>query len=132
MNIVLLSGGSGKRLWSLSNDVRSKLGEDDEGSDGEVPFGAREDADFLRRAQDRKDPRLLERSRRASEERCDQVPASRQLLPCDPSFRNGAEAEALRFGDGEGPRGCRGGREEDRFGIRVADEVNILVHIFVE
>ena len=24
MNIVLLSGGSGKRLWPLSNDVRSK------------------------------------------------------------------------------------------------------------
>ena len=24
MNIILLSGGSGKRLWSLSNDVRSK------------------------------------------------------------------------------------------------------------
>lgn len=24
MNIVLLSGGSGKRLWPLSNDIRSK------------------------------------------------------------------------------------------------------------
>lgn len=24
MNIVLLSGGSGKRLWPLSNDTRSK------------------------------------------------------------------------------------------------------------
>lgn len=24
MNIILLSGGSGKRLWPLSNDVRSK------------------------------------------------------------------------------------------------------------
>ena len=24
MNIILLSGGSGKRLWHLSNDVRSK------------------------------------------------------------------------------------------------------------
>ena len=24
MNIVLLSGGSGKRLWPLSNEVRSK------------------------------------------------------------------------------------------------------------
>ena len=24
MNLVLLSGGSGKRLWPLSNDVRSK------------------------------------------------------------------------------------------------------------
>ena len=24
MNVVLLSGGSGKRLWPLSNDVRSK------------------------------------------------------------------------------------------------------------
>ena len=24
MNILLLSGGSGKRLWPLSNDVRSK------------------------------------------------------------------------------------------------------------
>lgn len=24
MNIVLLSGGSGKRLWPLSNDARSK------------------------------------------------------------------------------------------------------------
>ena len=24
MNIVLLSGGSGKRLWPISNDVRSK------------------------------------------------------------------------------------------------------------
>ena len=25
MNIILLSGGSGKRLWPLSNDVRSKV-----------------------------------------------------------------------------------------------------------
>lgn len=25
MNIILLSGESGKRLWPLSNDVRSKL-----------------------------------------------------------------------------------------------------------
>ena len=24
MNIVLLSGGSGKRLWPLSNEIRSK------------------------------------------------------------------------------------------------------------
>ena len=24
MNIILLSGGSGKRLWPLSNDIRSK------------------------------------------------------------------------------------------------------------
>lgn len=24
MNVILLSGGSGKRLWPLSNDVRSK------------------------------------------------------------------------------------------------------------
>ena len=24
MNLVLLSGGSGKRLWPLSNDIRSK------------------------------------------------------------------------------------------------------------
>ena len=24
MNFILLSGGSGKRLWPLSNDVRSK------------------------------------------------------------------------------------------------------------
>lgn len=24
MNIILLSGGSGKRLWPLSNEVRSK------------------------------------------------------------------------------------------------------------
>ena len=24
MNIVLLSGGSGQRLWPLSNDIRSK------------------------------------------------------------------------------------------------------------
>ena len=36
MNIVLLSGGSGKRLWPLSNDVRSKqflkLFKDEEGS----------------------------------------------------------------------------------------------------
>ena len=24
MNVVLLSGGSGKRLWPLSNDIRSK------------------------------------------------------------------------------------------------------------
>ena len=24
LNIVLLSGGSGKRLWPLSNDIRSK------------------------------------------------------------------------------------------------------------
>ena len=24
MNIILLSGGSGKRLWPISNDVRSK------------------------------------------------------------------------------------------------------------
>ncbi|WP_405720942.1 sugar phosphate nucleotidyltransferase, partial [Anaerovibrio slackiae] len=24
MHIVLLSGGSGKRLWPLSNDIRSK------------------------------------------------------------------------------------------------------------
>ena len=24
MNIVLLSGGSGKRMWPLSNDIRSK------------------------------------------------------------------------------------------------------------
>ena len=24
MNIILLSGGSGKRLWTLSNDIRSK------------------------------------------------------------------------------------------------------------
>ena len=24
MNIVLLSGGSGRRLWPLSNDIRSK------------------------------------------------------------------------------------------------------------
>ena len=24
MNIILLSGGSGKRLWPLSNDVRSE------------------------------------------------------------------------------------------------------------
>lgn len=35
MNIILLSGGSGKRLWPLSNDVRSKqfikLFKDDEG-----------------------------------------------------------------------------------------------------
>ena len=36
MNIILLSGGSGKRLWPLSNDVRSKQflkmfhGKDDE------------------------------------------------------------------------------------------------------
>lgn len=36
MNIILLSGGSGKRLWPLSNDVRSKqfikLFKDDEGN----------------------------------------------------------------------------------------------------
>lgn len=36
MNIILLSGGSGKRLWPLSNDVRSKqfikIFKDDEGS----------------------------------------------------------------------------------------------------
>ena len=36
MNIVLLSGGSGKRLWPLSNDVRSKqfikLFKDDKGN----------------------------------------------------------------------------------------------------
>jgi mannose-1-phosphate guanylyltransferase len=35
MNIILLSGGSGKRLWPLSNDVRSKqfikLFKDDDG-----------------------------------------------------------------------------------------------------
>ena len=24
MNVILLSGGSGKRLWPLSNDIRSK------------------------------------------------------------------------------------------------------------
>ena len=24
MNIILLSGGSGRRLWPLSNDIRSK------------------------------------------------------------------------------------------------------------
>ena len=24
MNIILLSGGSGKRLWPLSNEIRSK------------------------------------------------------------------------------------------------------------
>ena len=24
MNLILLSGGSGKRLWPLSNDIRSK------------------------------------------------------------------------------------------------------------
>nr|MCR5283649.1 mannose-1-phosphate guanylyltransferase [Lachnospiraceae bacterium] len=24
MNVILLSGGSGRRLWPLSNDVRSK------------------------------------------------------------------------------------------------------------
>ena len=24
MNVILLSGGSGKRLWPLSNEVRSK------------------------------------------------------------------------------------------------------------
>ena len=24
MNLVLLSGGSGKRMWPLSNDIRSK------------------------------------------------------------------------------------------------------------
>ncbi len=36
MNIILLSGGSGKRLWPLSNDVRSKqfikLFKDNEGN----------------------------------------------------------------------------------------------------
>jgi mannose-1-phosphate guanylyltransferase len=36
MNIILLSGGSGKRLWPLSNDIRSKqfirLFKDDEGN----------------------------------------------------------------------------------------------------
>lgn len=36
MNIILLSGGSGKRLWPLSNDIRSKqfikLFKDDEGA----------------------------------------------------------------------------------------------------
>lgn len=36
MNIILLSGGSGKRLWPLSNDVRSKqfikLFKDEEGN----------------------------------------------------------------------------------------------------
>ena len=35
MNIILLSGGSGKRLWPLSNDIRSKqfikLFKDDDG-----------------------------------------------------------------------------------------------------
>ena len=25
MNIILLSGGSGKRLWPLSNDIRSNM-----------------------------------------------------------------------------------------------------------
>ena len=36
MNIILLSGGSGKRLWPLSNDIRSKqfikLFKDDNGN----------------------------------------------------------------------------------------------------
>ena len=36
MNLILLSGGSGRRLWPLSNDVRSKqfikLFKDDEGN----------------------------------------------------------------------------------------------------
>jgi len=41
MQIILLSGGSGKRLWPLSNDVRSKqfvklLKAEDNGADGEM------------------------------------------------------------------------------------------------
>ena len=35
MNIVLLSGGSGKRLWPLSNDIRSKQFKIFKGADGD-------------------------------------------------------------------------------------------------
>ena len=45
MNIILLSGGSGKRLWPLSNDIRSKqFIKIFKRSDHEVPMGT-EDGD---------------------------------------------------------------------------------------
>lgn len=47
MNIVLLSGGSGKRLWPLSNDIRSKqFIKIFKKTEHEAPLGAETDSDY--------------------------------------------------------------------------------------